>query len=382
MIRLKMTLIISFLAIALNAQVTKLEPTDDTYVYGGVVTDHTAGRLKFAPFPVGGAVAMTSLRYNLTYRNAIIREYTAITAENAMKMGTIWRSRDNFYFDDVDYLVNFAEQNNIRLHGHCLIWFKQSETAMPRFILELHNQGWGNKEDWKQLMKEYISVVVGRYKGKIASWDVVNESVKDDGSERTDDIWREHIGFPEYIDWAFQCAHEADPDAILFYNDFGFEYASGKRNKIESMVKGMKERGIPIHGIGLQTHTSTDRKEGAFKSVIGEWAVKQGLYVHVSELDVSCNPSFNSNAAYTDELKKKQAAIFNEISAAMANIPQNQQYGITQWAVADAGSYLSGNPDWAFLLGSQYEPKTPAYDYFVKGFNGKYIPWNQVVLNP
>lgn len=373
---------VSFLQ-AQDKNTLTLEPTDDTYIYGGVITDHTPGRLKVAPYPVGAAVVMDNLKNSQKYRDAIVREYNSITAENAMKMGSIWQARNRYNFRDIDYLVNFAEENGLRVHGHCLIWYKKSSTSMPAFIQELHEKGEMTKEDWKALMKEYITTVVGRYKGRVASWDVVNESITDGGQERTDDIWRENIGFPEYLDWAFQCAHEADPDAILFYNDFGYDYSSAKRDKIDAMIKGMKQRGVPIHGMGIQTHTNAvTRTEGVFRSTIADRAKRLGIYIHISELDIKCNPDADPTAVQTDALKKKQAAMFNELSAVMANMPENQRYGISFWSVSDANSSLSKNPDWPYLLDTNYQPKTPAYDYFVKGFNGRYIPWNQVVVNP
>lgn len=338
--------------------------------------------LKTAPFPVGAAVSLPNLQNNTNYIEAVKREYTSITAENAMKMGRIWKSRYSYDWTQVDYIVNFAQQNKIRVHGHCLVWYKNSSNSMPAWIYALHEQGWGTKEDWKTLMKEYITTVVTRYKGKIASWDVVNESIRDDGTERPEDIWREHIGYPDYIDWAFQCAHEADPDAILFYNDYGYDYASAKRDKTDALIKGMLQRGIPIHGYGIQAHINlSNRSEGNFKNTILR-AAQLGVKIHISEIDIQCNPDENSALSYTDALKKKQAGLYNEVSAVMANLPASQQWGITQWNVADASSSMRTRPDWPYLLDLNYQPKTPAYDYFVKGFNGQYIPWSMVNVNP
>jgi endo-1,4-beta-xylanase len=339
--------------------------------------------LKTAPFPVGAAVSLPNLQQSTKYIEAVKREYTSITAENDMKMGRLWKSRYVWDFSKADVIVNFAIQNKIRVHGHCLVWYKQSDTSLPQWIIDLHNAGWGTKEEWKNLLKEHITAVVGHFKGKVASWDVVNESIKDDGSERPEDIWREHIGYPEYIDWAFQCAHEADPDAVLFYNDYGYEYASAKRDKTDALIKGMLARGIPIHGYGIQMHADLpNRSEGRVKDAIIR-AGKLGVKIHISEIDIQCNPDGgNPSLTYTDALKKKQAGLYNEVSAAMANLPANLRWGITQWNVADASSGLSKRPDWPYLLDNDYQPKTPAYYYFVKGFNGQYIPWNTIVVNP
>ncbi|MDR3060687.1 MAG: endo-1,4-beta-xylanase, partial [Dysgonamonadaceae bacterium] len=216
------------------------------------------GSLREAPYPVGAALSIQSLKNKTAYRNTVIKEFGSITAENAMKMGCLSKGKDTYFWDDADYLVDFASTNGMRVHGHCLVWYKQSTNAMPTWIQNFQ----GSKEEWKQVMKEYIHTVVGRYKGKITSWDVVNEAIKDDGTFRTAEecIWTRNIGAPEYIDWAFQCAHEADPDALLFYNDFGHEYSSAKRTAVNNLIKGMQDRGIPVHGIGLQMHMQVKRE--------------------------------------------------------------------------------------------------------------------------
>jgi endo-1,4-beta-xylanase len=206
----------------------------------------------------------------------------------------------------------------------------------------------------------------------------VNESIKDDGSERPEDIWRTHIGYPDYIDWAFLCAREADPDALLFYNDYGYDYASAKRNKTDELIKGMLQRGIPIHGYGIQAHIDLpNRSEGNFRNAINR-AAQLGVKIHISEIDIQCNPDKDASVTYTDAVKRKQAGLYNEASASMAILPESQRYGVTQWNVADASSSMTGRPDWPYLLGTDFLPKTPAYDYFVKGFNGTFIPWNQI----
>lgn len=361
-----------------QTKTVRIEPTDDTYIGAKVSFD----QMKTAPYPIGGAVSLPNLRDNQQYRETIIREFSSITAINAMKMGRIWMSRGNYNFRDVDYIVDFAQQNNIRVHGHCLIWYKQSETSMPKWIKDLAEDTSLTKEDWKQLMKEYISKVVGRYKGKVTSWDVVNEAIDGDGEERTNDIWRDKIGFPDYIEWAFQCAHEADPNAILFYNDYGYDYSAKKQEKTDEMIKKLLSKNIPIHGYGIQAHINLqNRNEGKFREYLVR-AQKLNLYIHISELDIQCNAKEDPNQTYTDLLKKKQAGLFNEITAAVANLPKNQCYGITFWGVADVNSELKDRPDWPFVLGEKYEHKIPAYYYFVKGFDGNPIPWSKINLTP
>ncbi len=320
--------------------------------------------LKDAPYKIGAALNMNSLRNREIYRNTVISEFSSITAENAMKMGSISRGRGQYFWDDADYLVSFAQEHGIRVHGHALVWYKQSATSMPDWVKNFQ----GTKEEWKQIMKEYITDVVTRYKGKVTSWDVVNEAIKDDGSFRTAEecIWTRNIGVPEYIDWAFQCAHEADPDALLFYNDYGHEYSAAKRAAINNLVKGMLERGVPIHGVGLQMHTHTDRAVSDIRTAILT-AAQTGLKVHVSELDVAVNRGSDKNIVYTDELKQKQYDRYQAAAKAMSDLSQAQQHGITMWGVGDQDSFMYNRPDWPLPFDENYQRK-PAYDGLTDGF--------------
>jgi len=132
----------------------------------------------------------------------------------------------------------------MKVRGHALVWHQQS--------------GWASsvdagREEMIEILKNHILQVVGRYKGRVWQWDVVNEGIADNGDVLRDTFWRRRIG-DDYIDLAFQFAHEADPDALLFYNDYGGEGMGGKSDKIYDYVKGMLERGIPVHGVGLQCH--------------------------------------------------------------------------------------------------------------------------------
>lgn len=320
--------------------------------------------LKEGPYPMGAALNMNALRNKEIYRNTVIREFSSITAENAMKMGSISRGRGQYFWDDADYLVNFAQEHGIRVHGHALIWYKQSSTAMPDWVKNFQ----GTKEDWKLIMKEYITDVMTRYKGKINSWDVVNEAIKDDGTFRTAEecIWTRNIGAPEYIDWAFQCAHEADPDALLFYNDYGHEYSAAKRAAVNHLVEGMLERGIPIHGVGLQVHTHVNRPVSDIRTAIIT-AAQTGLKVHVSELDVAVNKDSKADIVYTDELKQQQYDRYKTAAKAMSDLPKEQQHGITMWGVGDQDSFMYKNPDWPLPFDVNYKRKR-AYEGLVDGF--------------
>lgn len=315
--------------------------------------------LKESPYPMGAALGINNLKNNVEYRNTVIKEMTSITAENAMKMNFISLGRKNYNFDDADYIVNFGVENKMRIHGHTLIW---SRATPPAWITNFV----GEKEDWKELMKEYIHDVVGRYKGKVASWDVVNEILNDDGT-LFDCVWLKNIG-PEYIELAFRYAHEADPDAILFYNDYGHEYSHARRYSVFHISDSLAKKGVPIHGIGLQTHTHTNRALSDLRySIMSVSGTK--LKIHVSELDVSVNPEKKANAVFTEELAEKQRAAYQAVAKAMADLPQEQRFGVTMWGVHDPSSWASKNPDWTLPFDDKFQRK-PAYDGLLQGIYG------------
>lgn len=313
--------------------------------------------LKEAPYPMGAALAINRLKNNVDYRNTVIKEMTSITAENAMKMSVISLGRGQYNFDDADYIVDFAKEHNMRMHGHTLIWSrKEPPTWISTFV--------GTKEEWKEIMKEYIQDVVGRYKGKVASWDVLNEIISDDGTLH-DCVWLQNIG-PEYIELAFHYAHEADPSAILFYNDYGHEYSHVRRKAVYDIATDLVRKGVPIHGIGLQMHTHINRSVDDLRYAVTAMA-NTGLKIHVSELDVSVNPDNKPNAVFTDELALRQKASYRSVAKAMLDISAEQRFGITTWGVQDPSSWSDNIPDWKFPFDDQFGRK-PAYYGLLQGF--------------
>lgn len=319
--------------------------------------------LKDSPYLIGCTVNPSDLRNKAEYRDLVISEFSSLTAENAMKMRNIWTGRDSYYWDDADFLVNFAENNGMRVHGHTLIWYKNP----PEWLKQYDGQG---EDVWKELMKEYITEVVGRYKGRIASWDVVNEAVNYDGiGFRGDkDIWYKNLG-EEYIALAFQYAHEADPDALLFYNDYGMEWGPTKRGKICELISGLKEKGVPVHGIGLQMHTDINRSTADIRKAI-EDAHACGVMVHVSEMDVNLYPEVefddNGNAEIPEgvvidgndqERLAKQKAVFKAVAEALSDLPAADVFGLTTWGVTDNSAYQLYYP---LLFDKDYQKK-PAY---------------------
>lgn len=318
-----------------------------------------------APFPVGAAIDPGLLKSNYGYLAIVMDEYNSITTENVLKFNTVEPQQNQFDFADGDYIVAFASQYKKRVHAHNFIWHQ----ALPDWVINFS----GDSLAWEAVFKTHIETEAAHFKGKVSSWDVVNEAIRDDdGTLRNEDvnpgdgsIWRRHLG-PDYIARAFQYAHEADPGALLFYNDYGQEWNGIKLNAIITLVTGLKNRGIPIDGIGMQMHIDMNADNGNITAALQK-LVATGLKIHISELDISVNPGNDPNIVYSSSLQITQAAKFQFIAESYrAVVPAAQQYGITTWDVSDADSwipYFYNRKDWPLPFDSAYKKKAAYYGY-------------------
>lgn len=322
------------------------------------VTPVDTSMYKMMPFPVGAAVSVNLMQNNSKYSGVVKKEYNSLTAENAMKFGALHPSANSYNWNDADYLVNLALQNNMRVHGHTLNWYTSLPTWVTSFV--------GDSAAWENLMKTHIQTVVTHFKGKVKSWDVVNEDFEDTGIPRNS-IWRQKLG-NDYVARCFQYANQADPDALLFYNDYGHEYSPAKRTAIINMVNDLKTRGIPIHGIGMQFHTTHTQSDANIRDAINT-AAATGLKVHISELDVRVNNNRVQGLTFTSTLAQQQAARYKFIVQTYNAIPAAQKFGITTWNVGDADSWIpgwQGAPDWPLPFDANYLRK-PAYAAIIEG---------------
>jgi len=316
-----------------------------------IVKIDTTGLKNASPFPFGAAININTLKTNAIYRTTVIKEFNSLTAENVMKMKNISLGRGQYFWDDADYLVTFAQTNKMRVHGHTLVWYNSTPTWITNFI--------GTKDDWKAILHEYILAVVGRYKGKIQSWDVLNEAINSDGTYR-DCVWLQNIGI-EYIDLCYQYAHEADPNVLLFYNDFGTEYSAPKRTAINKLVTDLQNRNVPIDGIGLQMHTSIDRANSAIQNAITV-AAQTGLKIHLSEFDVNLNYQFHTIITYDAILAAAQKDKYKITAKAIFDLPANQRYGFTFWGVYDTSTLINATaPDWPLPFDNDFNRKEAYY---------------------
>ena len=322
-------------------------------------------------FTMGVAVSPQSLKTDEA--GLIVEQFGSMTAENAMKMGPI-HPRENFYaWAGGDSIAAFAKRNNMKLRGHTLCWHNQT----PRWFFTDSSTVPAKqvtKEVLLQRLKEHITAVVSRYKGTIYAWDVVNEVI----SDKADEYFRPSLFYQicgeEFVEKAFEYAHAADPDALLFYNDYN-EINPVKREKIIKMVKGMQAKGIPIHGIGLQAHWAINEPSREQLEKTLEDFSKLGLKIQFTELDISIYPKEHEardrkasdyDTTFTPEKELKQQEVYKMCFEVFRKY-RNHITSITFWNISDRRSWLDnfpvrGRKDYPLLFDKNLKKKKAFWD--------------------
>lgn len=299
------------------------------------------------------------------------QHFNSIVAENCMKCEVIHPEEDHYDFTLADQFVSFGEKNGMAVIGHCLIWHSQ---LAPWFCVDEKGNN-VTPEVLKQRMKDHITTIVTRYKGRIKGWDVVNEAILEDGSYRKSKFY-EILG-EEFIPLAFQYAHEADPDAELYYNDYAMNMP-GKREGVVKLVSSLKEKGIRIDAVGMQGHMGMDYPDiNEFEQSIVAFA-GTGVKVMVAEWDMSALPTVKQSAnisdtvAYQKMLNPYPETLPDSVSKAWNN-RMKQFFGlfekhadvisrVTAWGVSDSDSWkndfpVKGRHDYPLLFDRNYQPK-------------------------
>ncbi len=325
-------------------------------------------------FVIGAAMDSSQIVGADTAALKIVKEhFNSIVAENCMKSMNIQPQEGVFTFDLADQFVKFGEENNMNIIGHCLIWHSQA----PRWFFVDEKGKDVSREVLIERMKNHISTVVGRYKGRVHGWDVVNEAIMEDGSLRKSKFY-EIIG-EDFIKLAFQFAHEADPDAELYYNDYN-EWHVGKRDSIVAMIKDFQADSIRIDAIGMQGHFGMDYPQlDEYQAAIDAYAAT-GVKVMITELDMSALPRPGQNTganitdieAYQAEFNPFTEGLSEEVSAEwnkrMADFFQlfidnsDKIQRVTMWGVSDATSWknnfpVRGRTDYPLLFDRNHQAK-------------------------
>jgi endo-1,4-beta-xylanase len=310
-----------------------------------------------------GTALMTHHLQDPTFRKLAALHFDSLTPENEMKWGALEPMPGKFTFGAGDALVAFAIENNMRVRGHTLVWHQQ----LGGWVKSLSG------EALRAAMLAHTSATVGHWKGKIAQWDVVNEALADDGKLRADSPFTA-LG-PTYIDQAFRAAHEADPQALLFYNDYEIEgMGSPKAEAAIGLVKRLKDAGVPIHGVGLQMHVDPRRwpSAAAIRQNI-ERIAALGLQVEITEMDVPVGEVVGTTVVKLE----RQRVLTHDILAACLAVPGCT--GITFWGFTDRHTWLN-DPQWGRLRGrmphlplpfdADYQPK-PMFTAIADAFAGR-----------
>lgn len=306
------------------------------------------------------------------------KQFNTLTPENVMKWEKIEPQENQFDWEAADVLVAYAEQHGMEVAGHVLVWHQQT----PDWVFQDAQGNAASRELLLSRMENHINTVVGRYKGRVQSWEVLNEALNEDGSLRQSP-WFTIIG-PDYVEKAFEFAHAADPDAKLYYNDYNL-YKPEKAAGARALIEGLRQRGLAVHGAGMQGHYSLDQpgdlKE--FDAAIRAFGAMD-LEVYITELDLSVlpfppqqdwgadisidmelNEKYNpySDGLPPDVAEQQAARYFKLFKILQAN--RSTVARVTFWGVNDGYSWknnwpMQGRTDYTMLLDRNNEPK-PAY---------------------
>lgn len=306
---------------------------------------------------IGAAVDSVALREDDAYAAVLSREFGMLTPENAMKFEVVHPERGRYDFTEADALVAFAEAHAMEVHGHVLLWHEQLPAWLAR--------GNFSREELKAILREHIHAVVGRYRGRIALWDVASEAIADDGSMQGT-FWSRGIG-PDYLDLAFRWAREADPGPRLLYNDYGGEGLGPKADGIFGLVGDLRKRGVPIDGVGLQMHVSPEEAPSAREVTANmERLAKLGLEVHITEMDVMLREPV------TKAKLAAQAKVYRGMLRACLSLSACRSF--TLWGLTDRYSWVPEHfpgKGAALIFDREYRIK-PAYQALQQALKRRY----------
>ncbi|KMS70396.1 endo-1,4-beta-xylanase [Streptomyces viridochromogenes] len=297
--------------------------------------------------------AVTGSKLTGTYGDIAGREFNALTPGNAMKWGSVEPTRGTFNWAEADQIVAFAEAHGQQVRGHTLVWHSQ-------------NPSWLTNGSWTpaqlgQLMNDHIATEVGRYKGRLATWDVVNEPFNEDGTYRQT-LWYNGLG-ADYIAQALTAARAADPSAKLYINDYNVEGVNAKSTALYNLVKSLKERGVPIDGVGLQAHLILGQVPSTLQQNIQRFA-DLGVDVAITELDIRMQ--LPSDSAKLTQQAADYKAVMN------ACLAVSRCVGVTVWGFTDSDSWIPSTfpgQGAATPYDENYAPK-PAYRAIAESLGG------------
>ncbi|MEU0025140.1 endo-1,4-beta-xylanase [Streptomyces sp. NPDC006335] len=301
--------------------------------------------------------AVTGSKLTGTYGDLAGTQFNSLTPGNAMKWGSVEPTRGSYDWAEADQIVNFAEAHNQQVRGHTLVWHSQ-------------NPSWLTNGTWTQaqlsrLLNDHIALEVGRYKGRLAAWDVVNEPFNEDGTYRQT-LWYNGLG-TGYIAQALTAARAADPAAELYINDYNVEGVNAKSTALYNLVKSLKQQGVPIDGVGLQAHLIVGQVPSTLQQNIQRFA-DLGVDVAITELDIRM--TLPSDSAKLTQQAADYKAVMN------ACVAVTRCVGATVWGFTDSDSWIPSTfpgQGAATPYDDNYAPK-PAYHAIAEALGGTTTP--------
>jgi endo-1,4-beta-xylanase len=316
------------------------------------LTEHTTGqggglrhRARASGLKIGAAAQPAGIAESEQYRAVLSQEFDSVTSENQLKWDIVEPVRGRYDWTSTDALIGFAEANGQSVRGHTLVW----HDALPAWLAA----GAFSPEQLRDLLREHIRTVVGRYRGRVAAWDVINEPIADTGGRLRRSLWMNALG-PGYIADALRWAHEADPDAKLYINDYGVEFTNAKSDALYNVVAGLRRDGVPLHGVGFQSHLTLGTDLRTLDANLGRFA---GLGVDIAMTEVDVRLALPATAAQHGA----QAGVYTRVLQSCLAVPRCVSY--TVWGFTDRYSWVPhAYPGWgdACLFDAAYQPK-PAY---------------------
>jgi endo-1,4-beta-xylanase len=333
-------------------------------------------------FLIGAAVnSATFTEENARDAELVKAQFDTVSPENDLKWERIHPARDSYNFGPADRYVAFGEKYHMFIVGHTLVWHNQT----PAWVFHDDKGNLVDRDTLLNRMRDHIHTVVGRYKGRVNSWDVVNEALDEDGTLRQS-LWLKIIG-PDYIAKAFQFTHEADPAAILTYNDYSLENETKLKGAVQ-LIRSLKEQGVAVSVVGIQGHDHMDwpsaEAEDAAIAALGELGVK----VAITEFDINVLPQATrqqtAEVSLSVEARKELNPYPNGLPDAMQEALAKRYASlfsvflkhrdvvarVTFWGVTDASSWLNnwpvkGRTSYPLLFDRSGQPK-PAFDAVIR----------------
>lgn len=317
---------------------------------GGVPVDPLRKLASRRGLLLGTAFANHALNTDPEYGNILARQFNCLVGENNMKMDLIQATRGQFDFREADAMMEFAARHDMKVRSVPLVW----HDALPAWAMKKTFY----RNEALAILKDHIFTMMGHFRGRVFAWDVLNEGLNDKGPGlREKSVWYQSIG-PDYVEKVYHWAHEADPETLLFYNDYNMDGLSPSSDRCYQWTKEMLARGVPIHGVGLQYHVQIENhpKPAAVVDNVKRFN-DLGLAVHITELDVWLP------VKATEKDLQQQADVYRGVIETALASPRCP--AVVMWGFTDRYSWVhstsNGKYDHGLIYDRDYRPK-PAYN--------------------